>query len=99
MNARSTLRANVLPTSFCASARDTGSCSMLETLQFLATLSAALFAGAAIYINVAEHPARMGLDTRSAAMQWAPSYQRATWMQAPLAIVIFLGGEGPGLFG
>lgn len=60
---------------------------MLATLQYLATLSAALFAGAAIYINVAEHPARMALDTRSAAMQWAPSYKRATWMQAPLAIV------------
>ncbi len=73
--------------------------SELETLQFLATLSAALFAGAAIYINVAEHPARMGLDTRSAAMQWAPSYQRATWMQAPLAIVSFLTGVGAWLLG
>jgi hypothetical protein len=72
---------------------------MLATLQFLAALSAALFAGAAIYINVAEHPARMGLDTRSAAMQWAPSYKRATWMQAPLAIVSFLAGIGAWFLG
>lgn len=62
---------------------------MLATFEFIATLSAALFAGAAIYINVAEHPARMMLDTRNAALQWAPSYQRATWMQAPLAMVSF----------
>jgi cell division protein FtsL len=66
--------------------------AMLEALQVLATLTAALFAGAAIYVNVAEHPARMVLDARSAAMQWAPSYKRATWMQAPLAIVSFLAG-------
>lgn len=72
---------------------------MLETLQFIATLSAALFAGAAIYINVAEHPARMELDTRSAALQWAPSYKRATLMQAPLAIVSFLAGVGAWLLG
>jgi hypothetical protein len=72
---------------------------MLEALQFLATLCAALFAGAAIYINVAEHPARMDLDTRSAASQWAPSYKRATWMQAPLAIVSFLTGVGAWLLG
>jgi hypothetical protein len=72
---------------------------MLGSLQFLATLSAALFAGAAIYINVAEHPARMELDTRSAAMQWAPSYERATWMQAPLAIVSFLAGVGAWFLG
>ena len=53
---------------------------------FLATRSAALFAGAALYINVVEHAARMGLDVASAAAQWAPSYQRAIWLQAPLAI-------------
>ena len=72
---------------------------MLSTLQFVATLTAALFAGAAIYINVAEHPARMALDTRSAAMQWAPSYKRATWMQAPLAVISFLTGTGAWLLG
>jgi hypothetical protein len=72
---------------------------MLATLQFLATLSAGLFAGAAIYINVAEHPARMQLDTRIAAMQWAPSYKRATWMQAPLALASFLAGLGAWFLG
>ena len=72
---------------------------MLATLEFIATLSAALFAGAAIYINVAEHPARMTLDTRNAALQWAPSYKRATWMQAPLAIVSFVTGVAAWLLG
>jgi len=72
---------------------------MLGPLQFLATLSATLFAGAAIYISFVEHPARMGLDTRSAAMQWAPSYHRATWLQAPLAIVSFLAGAGAWVLG
>jgi hypothetical protein len=60
--------------------------SLVTALQFSATLTGALFAGAALYINVAEHPARMTLDTRSAALQWAPSYRRATWLQAPLAL-------------
>ena len=60
---------------------------MLELWQFLAIVSTALFAGAALYINVAEHPARMLLETRHAVRQWAPSYQRATLMQAPLALI------------
>lgn len=67
---------------------------MLLLLQLLAALCAALFAGAAIYINVAEHPARMALETRLAALQWAPSYRRATWMQAPLALASFAAGAG-----
>ncbi len=65
---------------------------MIEALEFLAVVSAALFAGASLYINVAEHPARMLMDTRNAAMQWAPSYKRATWLQAPLAVVSFCAG-------
>jgi len=63
---------------------------MIDILQFLAAFCAALFAGAALYICVAEHTARMQFDTRAAAEQWAPSYKRATWMQASLAMVSLL---------
>jgi hypothetical protein len=73
--------------------------ALISTLEFLATFSGALFAGAALYINVAEHPARMGLDTRMAALQWAPSYQRATWLQAPLALVSLICGVVAWLLG
>jgi Domain of unknown function (DUF1772) len=72
---------------------------VISVLEFLASLSAALFLGAALYINVVEHPARMSLDTRMAAMQWAPSYKRATWLQAPLAIVSLFCGAGVWLLG
>ncbi|HEY5808401.1 MAG TPA: DUF1772 domain-containing protein [Povalibacter sp.] len=65
---------------------------MLQALQLIATLAATLFAGAALYINVAEHPSRMALETRTAALQWAPSYKRATLLQAPLAMLSFLSG-------
>ena len=58
-----------------------------------------MFAGAALYINVAEHPARMTLDTRFAAAQWAPSYRRATWMQAPLALLSLVAGVASWLLG
>jgi Domain of unknown function (DUF1772) len=72
---------------------------MLVTLKFVAILSASVFAGAALYINLVEHPARMTLDTRSAAMEWAPSYARATWMQAPLALLSLATGLGSWLLG
>jgi uncharacterized membrane protein len=58
---------------------------MLEAL--LALTAAALFTGAAWYISLAEHPARMGLSDSAALAQWKPSYHRATLMQAGLAIV------------
>lgn len=72
---------------------------MLTATQFLATLCCALFAGAAIYINLVEHPARMGCDTKTAATVWAPSYKRATVMQASLAILSFLTGVAAWLLG
>ena len=57
---------------------------MIQLFQF--------FAGAAIYINLVEHPARMGLQTSAAAAQWAPSYKLATWMQATLALLSVVTG-------
>jgi hypothetical protein len=66
---------------------------MLVLLKFIATFAAAMFGDAALYVNVAEHPARMTLDTRFAAAQWAPSYRRATWMQAPLALLSLVASQ------
>ena len=63
-------------------------------LGILATLCAGLFAGAAIYINAVEHPARLACGTDLAVREFAPSYHRATVMQAPLAIVGLLASVG-----
>jgi anthrone oxygenase-like protein len=72
---------------------------MLAIAQFLAVVTTGLFAGAAIYINLVEHPARMGCSTEVAATVWAPSYKRATVMQASLAIIGFLSGSVAWLLG
>jgi hypothetical protein len=58
----------------------------------VATFACALFAGAAVYISLVEHPARLSCGTEAAARQWAPSYRRATVMQASLAVLAGLGG-------
>lgn len=58
---------------------------MKELFELLAALSTGLFAGAAIYINLVEHPARMSCGTDVAVSEFRPSYKRATVMQASLA--------------
>ena len=57
--------------------------------ELIATLCAGLFAGAAIYISLVEHPARLECGTELAVTEFGPSYRRAAVMQASLAAVGF----------
>ncbi len=47
---------------------------MNAVVGIVAILACTLFAGAAVYISLVEHPARMACRTEIAAAQWAASY-------------------------
>ncbi len=55
--------------------------------EFVAVLACGLFTGAAVYLSLVEHPARMECGVEIAATEFPPSYRRASVMQATLAAV------------
>jgi hypothetical protein len=56
-------------------------------LELVALLCTGLFAGAAIYVSLVEHPARLECGPALAIAQFGPSYRRGAVMQASLAVV------------
>jgi hypothetical protein len=63
-------------------------------LELIAVLCTGTFSGAAIYITLVEHPARLECGTALAVTQFRPSYRRAAMMQAGLAAVGCLAAIG-----
>jgi hypothetical protein len=72
---------------------------MRQIGEFIAVLACALFTGAAVYITFVEHPARMQCGTEVAATEFAPSYRRATVVQATCAAVGLLSSVAAWLAG
>jgi hypothetical protein len=70
---------------------------MIEASQWIAVGAGGLFAGAALYVTLVEHPARMQCGTLLAATQFGPSYKRGAVMQSLLAVVGTLAGVVAGL--
>lgn len=65
---------------------------MALTLEWLATLGAAFFAGGALYVSIVEHPARMKAGPSVALAEFRPSYRRAAPWQASAAAICLIAG-------
>ena len=72
---------------------------MTEVCEVLAVLCAGLFAGAAVYVSLVEHPARVSCGSRLAITEFGPSYKRGAAMQALLAALGSASGIGAWLAG
>lgn len=66
----------------------------MDIIPIIALTCAALFTGAAGYITLVEHPARLQLADGPLLAQWKPSYDRALPIQSGLAIAGGLSGMG-----
>jgi hypothetical protein len=60
---------------------------MTLLLEWLATTSAGFFAGAALYVSIVEHPARMKAGVAVALAEFRPSYKRAAPVQVSAAAI------------
>lgn len=60
---------------------------MTPLSELVAGLSAGIFTGAAVYVTLVEHPARVSCGLSLALTEFAPSYRRAAVMQAALAFI------------
>jgi anthrone oxygenase-like protein len=69
---------------------------LAEILSFICT---GLFAGAALYVSLVEHPARLACSTEIALAEWRPSYKRAAIMQVILAVGGVMGAIGAYMYG
>src|SRR5438045_9777720 len=71
------------------SPRLSGASKMKSAFESLAPCSCGLFAAAALYINLVEHPARMSCDVAVALTDLRRRYKRPTVIQSCLAAVSF----------
>ena len=65
---------------------------MADIAGVIAVLACAFFAGAAVYVSLVEHPARLSCGVEVALREFAPSYKRGTVMQVSLAVTAALAG-------
>ena len=67
---------------------------LLDTLLLIALVATGTFAGAAVYVSLVEHPARVSCGVQVALKQFGPSYKRGAVMQASLALIGMAAGFG-----